>query len=56
MWKCLEIGVAPFVGAWIEMTIFACGCIVIVVAPFVGAWIEITQMTQNYSTQPSHLS
>ena len=33
--------VAPFVGAWIEMTISNIGSKIKEVAPFVGAWIEI---------------
>ena len=37
--------VAPFVGAWIEITNLRCIKTANRVAPFVGAWIEI---------QPSH--
>ena len=34
--------VAPFAGAWIEMSYSLGESLVIVVAPFAGAWIEIT--------------
>ena len=34
--------VAPFVGAWIEISSPAANATGIAVAPFVGAWIEIT--------------
>ena len=34
-------GVAPFAGAWIEITIGAAVKIKVIVAPFAGAWIEI---------------
>ena len=33
--------VAPFTGAWIEISLLGCLSIAIVVAPFTGAWIEI---------------
>ena len=33
--------VAPFVGAWIEISIFEYRLSSLAVAPFVGAWIEI---------------
>ena len=33
--------VAPFVGAWIEITWYSCPQCAGGVAPFVGAWIEI---------------
>ena len=33
--------VAPFTGAWIEMTIPVDGANLTLVAPFTGAWIEI---------------
>ena len=38
MLACL---VAPFVGAWIEISSIICIFSSIIVAPFVGAWIEI---------------
>ena len=34
--------VAPYVGAWIEITYFLGQGLSIYVAPYVGAWIEIT--------------
>ena len=37
--------VAPFVGAWIEITVGVDGRHTGGVAPFVGAWIEITYGT-----------
>ena len=37
----MPVGVAPFVGAWIEITIFELTMGEQEVAPFVGAWIEI---------------
>ena len=33
--------VAPFVGAWIEISCWATNEEMVDVAPFVGAWIEI---------------
>ena len=33
--------VAPFVGAWIEISAPILSCLTVSVAPFVGAWIEI---------------
>ena len=36
-----EYEVAPFVGAWIEITVMGTVIDTIAVAPFVGAWIEI---------------
>ena len=33
--------VAPFAGAWIEISVFNLQCFVSFVAPFAGAWIEI---------------
>ncbi len=38
---CLKIGVAPYVGAWIEITIESVSMPTGRVAPYVGAWIEI---------------
>ena len=40
--------VAPFVGAWIEITPAAVEDNVDPVAPFVGAWIEITSLLQSH--------
>ena len=37
-------GVAPFVGAWIEISISVLGLYHKYVAPFVGAWIEIPKI------------
>ena len=34
--------VAPFVGVWIEITIYWIWCNLYAVAPFVGVWIEIS--------------
>ena len=36
-----ETGVAPFTGAWIEMTMSRVDGAAVGVAPFTGAWIEI---------------
>ena len=33
--------VAPFVGAWIEISLFTFIVLLVLVAPFVGAWIEM---------------
>ena len=33
--------VAPFTGAWIEISMFSKSLSVMTVAPFTGAWIEI---------------
>ena len=43
MWKN-RIFVAPFVGAWIEITMLIASFAIKPVAPFVGAWIEIMSM------------
>ena len=37
----LSSGVAPLVGAWIEIYYFSCFIYLEAVAPLVGAWIEI---------------
>ncbi len=34
-------GVAPLVGAWIEISLFNVDYSTVAVAPLVGAWIEI---------------
>ena len=39
--------VAPFVGAWIEMTQIAIFIVPAGVAPFVGAWIEMADADHN---------
>ena len=39
--------VAPFVGAWIEITSLVTSPIGLPVAPFVGAWIEIVVLFPN---------
>ena len=39
-WK-KEVHVAPFAGAWIEITVKVEPSPVVTVAPFAGAWIEI---------------
>ena len=39
--------VAPFVGAWIEITVALFDANEDVVAPFVGAWIEISRVGGN---------
>ena len=41
------IGVAPFAGAWIEISFWKVGKTVKVVAPFAGAWIEIRASPAN---------
>ena len=39
-----SFAVAPFVGAWIEISLVWTAEVSKRVAPFVGAWIEITQL------------
>ena len=39
--------VAPFAGAWIEITTVKNNIDIIVVAPFAGAWIEIGVQEQD---------
>ena len=39
-----EGNVAPFVGAWIEISNGYTAILITFVAPFVGAWIEIVQI------------
>ena len=39
-WANLK-AVAPFTGAWIEMSLRADSATIYTVAPFTGAWIEI---------------
>ena len=41
----MQMKVAPFAGAWIEMPILICSIPVFAVAPFAGAWIEILCFT-----------
>ena len=41
--------VAPYVGAWIETTVYRCCIYLFQVAPYVGAWIE-TDYSKSYST------
>ena len=42
--ECKNIGmVAPFAGAWIEITVIKVAQFADGVAPFAGAWIEISQ-------------
>ena len=36
-----EYNVAPFAGAWIEITLSKEELIAVLVAPFAGAWIEM---------------
>ena len=43
--------VAPFVGAWIEITIEAEKAGNGAVAPFVGAWIEIQERLQRLNEE-----
>ena len=40
--------VAPFAGAWIEISVYRLFNTLTTVAPFAGAWIEITQWWRNY--------
>ena len=37
----VNIAVAPFVGVWIEITVYVYKSLTVCVAPFVGVWIEI---------------
>ncbi len=47
----VAVAVAPFAGAWIEITyIVRCGCCSSV-APFAGAWIEIEIVLLLLSTE-----
>ena len=39
----VNIAVAPFVGVWIEISIYLSYCSFKSVAPFVGVWIEMFQ-------------
>ena len=39
-----EAGVAPYMGAWIEISPQCNGLIRTVVAPYMGAWIEIMRL------------
>ena len=41
-------GVAPLVGAWIEIDHKGYYCSTCAVAPLVGAWIEIEQLIEDY--------
>ena len=41
---CKRLIVAPFAGAWIEMSVSMVGFPSASVAPFAGAWIEIARM------------
>ena len=43
------LGVAPFVGAWIETHFFGRLDQIIAVAPFVGAWIETNNNTKPFA-------
>ena len=42
MYTCASLEVAPFTGAWIEITSVLRSGLVCEVAPFTGAWIEMT--------------
>ena len=48
------LGVAPLVGAWIEIVVVSSLALTIYVAPLVGAWIEICGYT-NVSISISSL-
>ena len=49
--------VAPFTGAWIEITFLLADIPDIAVAPFTGAWIEMsTKPIQGYTEPMSHPS
>ncbi len=40
--------VAPFVGAWVEMTVVPLTLTRAIVAPFVGAWVEIRETCGSF--------
>lgn len=42
--KLYVFGVAPYVGAWIEMLGKTIGAGINTVAPYVGVWIEILEV------------
>ena len=44
----LIYGVAPLVGAWIEIVAGKTNVILVLVAPLVGAWIEIPCVNNGY--------
>ncbi len=44
-----ELGVAPYVGAWIETKYYDTGLDTHHVAPYVGAWIETVYRNTNVS-------
>ncbi len=48
--------VAPFTGAWIEITPSIASNARSVVAPFTGAWIEILAVTGGTAERQSHPS
>ena len=48
-------GVAPFAGAWIEISSNPKSSTVICVAPFAGAWIEIPHIQYCGHYQPTSL-
>ncbi len=48
--------VAPFAGAWIEISIFAFARVIVLVAPFAGAWIEMLLNSLFYNEERSHPS
>ena len=55
MWALDDVGVAPFVGAWIEIAIGGKASYSLEVAPFVGAWIEIClggNLASGYDVAP----
>ena len=39
------LGVAPFMGAWIEITVEVLLTDDVIVAPFMGAWIEMHRIS-----------
>ena len=50
-----ELGVAPYVGAWIETVMEEKVSNLMVVAPYVGAWIEtVSSPCRVYPHSPSH--
>ena len=48
------IGVAPYVGAWIETCCCANICDIKFVAPYVGAWIETRRRSRTTAESMSH--
>ena len=54
LWRCpagWRWNVAPFAGAWIEISVTIAASFALGVAPFAGAWIEINSESQRLKAQ-----